>query len=166
MIFKKIVLIFVLVFITQYSLSFSWNCYYNGYWGKWKEAYGYAAYGNYSGFVIHYSSDHPSEYVFKFQIDTNIAPQIRMEGKNGKERWYHYQGTVEYYVSEDYPTIVDVLKVYGYPFLHPSSYSSGPIAKRVAKAVIKTRKRPWDAKRHPECYNFVFDGIAVGIDDL
>lgn len=163
---KKIFLIFALTIISQYAQSFTWSCFYNGYWGKWEEAFGYEAYGNYSGFVIYTSSNHPSEYVFKFQIDTSIPPQVRMEGENGKERWYHYQGTVEYYVSEDYPTIVDVLKTYGHPYIHPSSYSSGPIAKRIARAEIKTWKRPWNDKRHPNCYNFVFDGIAVGIDKL
>ena len=163
---KKILFNILFLLCCEYASAFTWNSYYNGYWGKWTEAISYDIYGNYSGFVVYNSYKHPSEFVFKFQIDTSIPPEVKMEGKTGKERWYYYWGTVEYYVSEDYPTIVDVLKAYGYPFICPSSYSSGPIVKRTAKALIKTWKRPWNDKHHPACYNFIFDNFAIGIDNL
>lgn len=163
-------LFFCIMFLHIYVLSFSasYACFYDGYWSSWKEfSYNWEIYGNWSGFIVYEKSEHPSNYMFKFQIDTSIPPKEEINYNKGKEeKWYVCEGIVEYYVTEDYPTILDVLKAYGFPMERPKTYISTPIAKRTAKATIKTWKRPWNAKRHPNCYNFIFDDIAVGIDQL
>ena len=52
----------------DYGMKYS--CYYDGYWGAWRDCvYYYSIYGNYGGFNFYYSSSHPSDYLFRFQIN-------------------------------------------------------------------------------------------------
>lgn len=147
----------------------SWH---DGYWGEWKShtiwEYSngsrwneYHLYGGYSGFCIYKEHDHPSDYLFRFQIDSYIIPDkktIKEHYKNKK--WFEYSGTVEYYVTENYPTIAAILKAYEFPYFNSSSgYDGNPCVKRTAKAIIKIA--PY--KKHPECYNIYFDDVAVAI---
>lgn len=165
---KRISLLFLSLFFYTLTYALSYSCYYDGYWSSWKKfSYGWEIYGNWSGFIIYEKSEHPSNYMFKFQIDTSVPPQQETNYTGGGiDTWYVYQGVVEYYVTEDYPTIKDVFKRYGFPIKRPQSYLSTPIVKRTATAIIKTVKRPWNAKKHPKCYNFIFDDVAFGIDEL
>ena len=148
--------------------------YHDGYWGKWKShttryeylnippSFEYSIYGNYSGFIIYSKYDHPSEYFFKFQANSYVTPDkntIKYHLKNNI--WYEYSGTVEYYVTEAYPTIEAVLRAYEFPhFTYNSGSSGNPCVKRTANATIKIK--PY--KERPQCYNICFDGVAVGID--
>ncbi len=84
---------------------------------------------------------------------------IKLHYKNNM--WYEYSGTVEYYVTEKYPTILDILKAFDFPYFNYDSGSDGnPCVKRTARATIKIA--PY--KDHPKCYNIYFDNIGVGID--
>jgi hypothetical protein len=158
---KKFVLIllFVLGVANDSLAQISINSYYDGYWGSWRNTSGCSIRGNYSGFIIYASKDHPSQYFFKFQItnystpDTNTLKYCR---KNNE--WLKYSGIVEYFVSESYPTIADVLKKNHFPSKFDSSKE--PVAKRTTNATIKIA--PY--KNHPKVYNIWFDGIGVGID--
>lgn len=144
----------------------SWH---DGYWGQWKnhssrlgfEFNEFSLYGNYSGFIIYEKNAHPSEYIFKFQADSYVTPDkktIKYHRKNNV--WYEYSGTVEYYVTESYPTIAAVLKAFEFPIFNCNSGSSGnPCVKRTARATIKIA--PYND--HPKCYNIYFDNIGVGI---
>ena len=92
------------VMVTLLSLScfaqLSTNAYYNGYWGSWEKQYyeylrksKYQLHGNYSGFIIYNNGSHPSEYVFKFQIDNYLPPTketIKYHRKNNIWYEYHY----------------------------------------------------------------------------
>ena len=74
--------------------------------------------------------------------------------------WYEYSGTVEYYVTEDYPTIESVLRTFDFPYFNCNSgYNGNPCVKRTAKATIKIA--PY--KKRPKVYNIYFDNVAVGI---
>lgn len=67
---------------------------------------------------------------------------------------------MEYYVTENYPTIEAILRAYEFPYFNCTSGSNGnPCVKRTAHATIKIA--PY--KKHPECYNIYFDNVAVGI---
>lgn len=147
----------------------SWH---DGYWGQWKShttrytyispSYEYDIYGSYSGFIIYKKGDHPSEYIFKFQTDSYTAPDkktINYHMKN--ELWYEYSGFVEYYVTEQYPTITAILRAFEFPKFNCNSGSDGnPCVKRTARATIKIA--PY--KKRPKCYNIYFDNIGVAID--
>lgn len=146
--------------------------YYNGYWGKWKShttrymysspSYRYGLFGGYSGFIIYNKSDHPSKYIFKFDINSYVTPDKKSKKLHYKNNiWYEYSGTVEYYVTERYPTILDILKAFDFPYFSYDSGSEGnPCVKRTARATIKIA--PYED--HPKCYNIYFDNIGLGID--
>lgn len=169
--------ILILIIFTSFALlakaqisTCSWH---DGYWGQWRShttryGYGipntneYSLYGNYSGFIIYKKGTHPSEYIFKFQADSYSTPDkkaIKYHMKNNV--WYEYSGTVEYYVTENYPTITAILKTFEFPYFNCNSGSDGnPCVKRTARATIKIA--PY--KKRPKCYNIYFDNIGVGID--
>ena len=78
-----------------------------------------------------------------------------------QRKWYEYHGTVEYYVTEQYPTITSVLKTFEFPTFDCDSGTDGnPCVKRTANATIKIA--PY--KDHPRCYNIYFDDVVVAID--
>lgn len=150
----------------------STNAYYDGYWGGWKQQYiqGYSmrtdyyqVYGNYYGFIVFRKGDHPSKYVFKFNIDNTIMPTKKEIKYHYKQKiWYEYSGSVEYFVSESDPTIKGILRQWGFPLYSydSNSHKGEPIAKRVAKAKIKIE--PY--KDHPRVYNIWFDDVGIALD--
>ena len=150
------------------------NVYFDGYWGKWENQWlsslfsstpvkmYYDLYGDESGFIVYDKGDHPSQYVFKFQIDNYVQPtKQQKKEKYNKHEWYEYSGTVEYFVIEDNPTIKDILKKFGFPLYNKDTQDNNGnfSVKRVADATIKIA--PY--KKHPEVYNIWFDDVAVGI---
>lgn len=141
----------------DYEIGYA--CLYDGYWGDWKNSSNYKIWGNYAGFIIYYSYEHPSNYFFSFQINSYAQPskeEIKAHWKNNQP--FVYYGTAEYYVSDSYPTAKDVLKAYGQPYIRPTATSS-PIVKRTASAEI--RIMPY--KKHPQCYNIFFDNVGFAI---
>lgn len=169
---RKIMLFAFCIFLSNIAKAqIRTNAYYDGYWGEWQiqwlpslfsstpEKFYYGLYGNESGFIVYDADLHPSDYVFKFQINNYVAPtkkQIKEHYK--RQEWYEYYGTVEYFVVEEYPTIKDILKQWGFP-LYGQHTTGTPIAKRVANATIKIA--PY--KKHPEVYNIWFDDVAIAI---
>jgi hypothetical protein len=162
---KILIVVFLLTAIPLYALAqLSTNVYYDGYWGEWKKQYytyskqsWYQIYGNYSGFIIYYASNHPSKYLFKFQINSYRVPS-KEEIKNHRKNdiWYEYTGTVEYSVNSSYPTIKDALKsTYNFPCV-----TNGDGYKRTVNAEI--RIAPY--KDHPKAYNIWFEDIGIAID--
>ena len=158
--------------------------YYDGYWGKWSYDSGSAVYGNYDGFVIfgRYNG-HPSKYFFKFQINNYVKPikkAIKYHYKNNI--WWEYEGTVEYYISDVYPTMKDFVKennrflrnfdVDGSDYeqklsaLRASKMMKGqrftPIGfKRITKKA-KIRIEPY--KKVPRVYNIFTDDCGIALD--
>lgn len=169
---KFVLCVFCLLLAIIAKAQISTCSWHDGYWGEWKShttrytyippSYEYDIYGNYSGFIIYKKGAHPSEYIFKFQANSYSTPDkktIKYHMKNNL--WYEYSGTVEYYVTESYPTIAAVLKAFEFPYFNCNSGSSGnPCVKRTANATIKIA--PY--KKTPKCYNIYFDNVAVGID--
>ena len=147
------------------------NSWHDGYWGEWKShttrynyfppTFEYSLYGGYSGFIIYKKGAHPSEYIFKFEANSYQIPDKKTIKEHYKNNvWYEYSGTVEYYVTESYPTIAAVLRTYGFPYFNCNSgYDGNPCVKRTANATIKIQ--PY--RKHPECYNINFDDVAVAI---
>ncbi len=172
-------------FDTPYSHDLSFCYYYDGYWGNWIRKSIYYIEGNYNGFVIFLSKDHPSKYFFKFSIPDRQAPtkkEIKFHYKNNI--WWVYNGYVEYYVCDVYPTFKDCIKQLGRPLriedlqteeyknklslLKASCLSQGKsfspigLTKKHSSATIKIA--PYKYKDAPQCYNFYFDGVGFGID--
>jgi len=162
------ILVFMMIVITM-EAQIQTNSWHDGYWGQWKSHSSridyryneYSLYGGYSGFIIYKKNAHPSEYIFSFQINSYVVPDkktIKYHQKNNI--WYEYSGTVEYYVTERYPTIEAVLREFEFPYFNRNSGSPGnPCVKRTTNATIKIE--PY--KKHPVCYNIYFDNIGVAI---
>ena len=78
------------------------------------------------------------------------------------KKWLEYSGTVEYYVSESYPTIKDIITKKQFPLISPTTAKEGePCVKRTTKARISIEP---SYTFYPRNYAFWFDGIGVGIN--
>lgn len=162
---KKNLLGVISIMISLSSFAQISTCaYYDGYWGQWKKHYSeytghcsYKIYGNYSGFIVYYSSSHPSEYILKFQIDSYTPPTkdlIKYHYKNNI--WHEYSGYVEYFIDSSYPTIKSALKSWTFAFVSNRAES----IKKTARATVKIA--PY--KKHPKVYNLFFEDVAIAID--
>lgn len=147
----------------SYTNYISYNI--DGYWSQWKELrdhgsysdYQCRLYGNYGGFQIYNYNKNPWDYFFKFEITAFSKPtkeEIKAHYKNGQ--WYEYYGIVEYFVSEDYPTIESSLRTGRFV---GEDFTYGKKVKR--STVAKIRIAPY--KTHPEVYNILFDDVGVAI---
>lgn len=156
-------------------------CYYNGYWGDWKNYYWKECYGNYAGFVLYNSGEHKSNYHFAFHIDGYTTPskeEIKKHRKNNT--WWTYTGTVEYYISDVYPTLKSALIGLGRPLEEKDiddytyKYEKLPLARAAnirknGKAIgftkVKSRAtikiEPY--KKHPDTYNMWVEDVGFAI---
>ena len=174
---KKIVLLLLVLipFFLQAQITISTSAYVHGYWTNWEQRYSsnpwacndllcamtYNSFseGNvFNGMEFRNPSLQKWEWCFKFEVNTYIRSD-KKERKNhlNSNQWYEYQGWVEYYVTDEYPTIEKVLEHYQFPMVDPNGM--GARAKRRTKATI--RIAPY--KKEPECFNIYFDGVGVGI---
>lgn len=170
--------LFVLILVVLEALNtqaqIRVNGYFDGYWDEWEETYHtdlygtldptlpyMKIYGNYSGFCAYTNNTHPSTYFFKFQISNYYEPdkKTRKEHLNHNV-WYDYNGSVEYYVNNELPTIKDIMKrgsIFGrIPTISPSQATR----KRTVNAKIQIA--PY--KDHPRIYNIWFEDVGVAID--
>ena len=186
---KKVAFLAVIMQMYCYpSYSQSFNCYYDGYWGNWKSynssyVWGAKLRGGYDGFVIYENREHPSKYFFKFTITGYTKPSKKeIKAHYKTNTWWEYNGMVEYYVCDVYPTLGDCLKQLKRPLLESDTQGSIYQEKlSLAKATRisqtgrysmigykKIRKsatikiQPY--KKHPKTYNIFVDGVGYGID--
>lgn len=148
--------------------------YYDGYWSGWRGySGGVHAKGIFDGFCLYAYDCHPSEYFFKFFI-SNPSEYSEQDIKQHfkTKKWLVYNGIVEYYVTDDYPTIKSQLKAMqqhklswgsiGGDYNEKGYKTYGGIAvKRTATATIKVQ--PYKLRHNWRCYNIWFDDVAVGI---
>lgn len=139
-----ITIILVILFpIASHSQIFSFtNCciYIDGYWGEWKSE-SFKSSGRVDNFVLYRNEGHPSNFFVRVKIDNYQTPtkaDLKSHYKSGT--WYRYQGTVEYYVTDEYPTIQSILKTPipwdNWMFITPEFKSHTSCVKRTAKAAI------------------------------
>lgn len=153
------ILIMVMVSSKVYPADIALTCSVNNYWNSWEQASGVGVYGNYSGFSISYYGASNWDWFFKFHIDNYREPSKDEIKRHLKDKsWYVYSGTVEYYVTDKYPTIEAVMRATGAHLLPPNG--SDHRVKRTARATIKIE--PY--KKKPKVYNIYFDGVGYAID--
>lgn len=173
---RKILLTFIMIlmgFLGVHSqVSMSTCAYVRGYWTSWDkrnynlgyyfhrdfELKGLARGDTFSGMEIRDAGEQPWDWCFKVELDNYIKPDKKIRKQCQKTNtWYEYSGWVEYYVTDEYPTIQKVLERYRFPIIQPKGDTAR--AKRRARATIKIA--PY--KKAPECFNIYFDGVGVGI---
>ena len=160
--------------------------YYDGYWSNWKIQFDWKIQGSYNGFIIYNKYEHPSNYFFKFYVVGRIAPDKKEIKQHYKtQTWWEYEGSVEYYVCDIYPTFKDCIKQFGRPLLKEDletmeyqnklsvlrasylskgkSYTPTGLIRKQSPAKIKIA--PYPKKSYaPQVYSFVFDGVGMGFD--
>ena len=161
---KKITLtIFFLVFIANYSLGqIKFSCWFDGYWSSWFDGGSEAKIkGDYDGFIIYTASEGPWDYRFKFKINNMKFPnkkQIKKDIKSKKN--YEFYGTVEYYISDEHPSVLDNYRKNKRPvFVSAKSRNGRPNKKITSRAKILVA--PF--KELPDHYSIQFDNVALGI---
>lgn len=167
---------------------------YKGYWSEWKETdYDYIDLfvkrakiriaGNKGSFCLYNYGNHPSDFFFNFSINGYAPPSKKAikEHYKHKQQWV-YNGYVEYFVCDVYPTIEDCFKELGRPLnksdLEAYDYNSKlsvikasqiknrgsftPIGLKRVKKSATIKIMPY--KKVPECYNFFFDDVGYAVD--
>lgn len=148
----------------DYGTSFAVN----GRWADWQgmSLKYFGLHGNYSDIAIIVNSK-PWVTVCHFHINQSI-------NMNKTTEWESYSGYIEYYVSDQYPTIYSQLTSNRYKFytitdlddalaylpFAVTSETNGAV-KRTANATIKIAPHK---KNKPQTYNIHFDGVAIGLD--
>lgn len=127
----------------------------DGYWSNWWRE-DFRNYGIYKQgpavYLVYPAGELPSNYFLKVQIDYY----------NSKDE--DFDGWVEYYVSETYPTVKSFFsEAYkgGRLRVFPRPQWSENTVKRRAKASIKVLKR---YRNNPTVINCWFDNVGLGID--
>jgi len=143
----------------------------DGYWGKWDNWYNlYTVYGNYGGFCCYwqgrysFESNHPSEWEWRFTIKNYQAPTKKEKKEHlKKDIWYEYEGTFEYYITDEDQSIKKMFLEHGRPSVDPAHHKTEkgqmPCVKKTVPATIKIA--PY--KDHPKTYNIWFEGVGFGI---
>ncbi len=143
----------------------------NNSWSSWRDLDNdfsrCHAYGDYDDITF---KDENGYFLFRFKIipGQTFYKQTKV--------WTKYSGTMEYYVSDNYPTIhmifnsffsayskIDYLTTtsdYYYKTINPFLSSEYGKVKRTANATIMIA--PY--KKHPKVYNIHFDDVSFGFD--
>ena len=184
----KSILISVLLFIP--SLAFSQyigvSYYYQGVWNGWHGnnlINHYHLYGNRYGFRVYTDGNRAADFFFRFWFTDYKIPdkkEIKTHYKTGT-KWV-YDGYVEYYVCDVYPTFEDCLSELGRPLYEEdtqwSSYQEklalvkvknirengyfNPIGYKKVTKPAKISITPY--KKYPRIYNIYFDAVGYAID--
>ena len=132
-------------------------------WGNWNSFLGFDnLYGKFSD-IRCVRGSHPSTYCWRLVIDNYRTPtkdEIKSHRKNNK--WFEYQGTFEYYITDEYPDLRSQLlnKIWEDPRYHDTSKGQTPCIKKTVR--VKIGIAPY--KKEPECYNIMFEnGSNVNI---
>lgn len=175
---KKLLLFLVIaipLFANAQITTFETCANVHGYWTSWQprnQYYQYLgtssnemkymiSYNRYSkvfnGLEFRKASANEWDWCFKVEIYNYTRPDKKERKAHEKSKqWYEYSGWVEYYVTDEYPTIEKVLETYKFPLISPTGETAR--AKRRARATIKIA--PY--KKEPTCFNVYFDGVGVG----
>lgn len=175
---KKLLLFLVIaipLFANAQIATFKTCANVHGYWTSWQPRNQYYQYvgmsSNEMEFMISYNRDskvfkglefrkasaNEWDWCFKVEINNYTRPDKKERKAHEKSKqWYEYSGWVEYYVTDEYPTVEKVLETYKFPLISPKGETAR--AKRRARATIKIA--PY--KKEPTCFNVYFDGVGVG----
>ena len=165
---KKSFFLFALLQISLnlFSQTISQSVFYDGFWTEWEE-YSMSGpvkiYGNYS--TLRFYKDHPSQYVFCLTINDYYQPskkELKKHRKSGE--WFVYNGTIEYYISDDFMDAKSQFKRNGdwcvAPWNHDVTKGQTPCVKVTKKCKVKIA--PY--KKRPRTYNIWWDDVGYAID--
>lgn len=183
----RIFLLGVLLFVpnTAYSQYIGVNYYYQGVWNGWdgnRDMNKYHLYGNKNGFRVYKDGKRPADFFFRFWITDYNTPEkkdIKMHYKTNT-KWV-YNGYVEYYICDVYPTFENCLKELHRPLYEEDTqwFYEEKLALVKANQIRKTGSfspigykkvtKPAEIwilpyKKYPKVYNIWFDNVGYAID--
>lgn len=133
------------------------SSYIQGYWGEWKDCLPFMlAKGNYANLVLYTHGNHPSDFCVHLTIDNFPSKIDKKEKKRRikKDESYQYDGTIEFYLSDTAPNILDWVKSFG--IMTPDQKFKD--ARKVSyPAIIKIK--PY--KDNPELYMVFFNNMGI-----
>lgn len=161
---KKAIFIFILFFCISFDslAQLKGAGYFDGYWSNWVPMGDAKIHGNYDGFILYVDTEGPWEYRFKLTVNNMVFPNKKQRKKDIKDgKWYEFTGTVEFYTTNAYPTILSIFRAQKGIMFAPAKLKDGRSSiKMTSRAKIKIA--PF--KDLPEVYNIWFDNVGVGID--
>ena len=160
---KKIIFIISLLLCVSFNSEAQVRAcgHFDGYWSDWVNLDAEIK-GNYDGFIIYLPKEGPWEYRFKFNINNMQFPSKKQRKQDIKnDKWYEFSGTVEYYITDNYPTIIQLFRAAKGPMFAPAKLDNGRPTKKVTKrATIKIA--PF--KDRPKTYYIWFENVGFGIN--
>ena len=131
---------------------------YKGEWSSWESFDTYISRNN-DGSM--YELKTPGGRTFFAFYMNNFLPPTRREiiARQESDTWYVYNGSVEYYVNDRYPTAETLAKACTLVQPNPRKDVT-PNVQRTCSATIKVQ--PY--KKTPEVFNIWFDNIGIGVD--
>ena len=134
------------------------SSYINGFWSEWKTPLPLLyAKGNCDNLVLYTKGEHPSDFCVHLTIK---GFQNKIDKKEKKRRLkendsYQYNGTIEFYLSETAPTVLNWIKFFGGIMTPNPKYKD---AYKVSyPAIIKIK--PY--KDYPELYMVFFENMGI-----
>lgn len=180
-VFFSVLLLFAFsnIALGQSQMTLKTSAYVHGYWTDWW-GNGYSTplrhwhtlewtgRGTFAGLEFRDSRVDPWNWCFKMYLDGDYLPigkkALKKFQKEHDGSWCEYPGWVEYYVSDEYPTIEKILEKEHFPFIDPTTKTSGKIVKRKAKAVVKVSTFSWSYNySYPCSFEILFDGCGLRI---
>ena len=181
-----LLVLFLFVSHTTYTQYVGVSYYFQGVWNGWEgndSPYNYQLYGSKHGYRVMKYGKRNADFFFRFWITDYITPnkkEIKQHFKT-KTNWI-YNGYVEYYVCDVYPTFEDCLKELHRPLYEEDTQWSSYQDKLAVIKANKIRKtgsftpigykkvtKPaviWimPYKKYPKVYNIFFDNVGYAID--
>lgn len=179
-IMKKIILLTLVLWIGSIRVNGkifghdTESCYYvDGQWSEWEHQSAELKVSK-DCIILYKYGNHPARFFCKINIGSYC-------GSDGG--WYVYDGTIEYYVTDDCPNIKSIMynKEWINPEEHNTSKGQTPCVKKIANAKIKktikehrkdyyigsnfwgTDKYYNDVSKYSYCYNIFFEGVGFGL---
>ncbi|WP_033147935.1 hypothetical protein [Prevotella sp. P6B1] len=183
---KKCLLgIFLLIPNVAFSQYIGVSYYYDGVWNGWDGTQWneYDLYGSRHGFRVYKHGERSADFFFRFWITDYTVPEkkdIKTHYKTNT-KWI-YDGYVEYYVCDVYPTFEDCLRELGRPLYKEDTQWSSYQEKLALVKAKNIRKNGYfnpigykkvtkpatiwimPYKKYPRIYNIFFDGVGYAID--
>jgi len=172
---KRFVLSLFIALLSISANAVRYNLYYDGMWHGWDDVIGYSVSGYYANFYLYNRADGFSNYVLRVTINDYKEPDKKIKKMLIKNnQWIEFDGTVEYFICDDYPTAYDIFKNrrhYYYGLAHyglnliywnyrDEQWNQRPTV-RVKKG-CKVRIAPF--KKRPEMLNVSWENVGLGIN--
>lgn len=151
-----LLLFFTFIPTSLYCQGICFN--YKGSWSNWEsnQVPDISVYTDGSGFIL--KTEGGIDY-FEVRIPSYTTPtKEELKEHKKQNKYFEYSGYVNYYVSDNYPTALDLAK-HNMLILPDPRRDVTPTVQRHTNATI--RIAPYD--NYPEVYNVWFDGIGVGL---